>query len=72
MSERGWRGFLAAEGLADWVVLHGGAVAVYRLPSLIDAARLAQALAQVPGIDDRAGNKVCIAASPDGATGVSL
>jgi hypothetical protein len=28
MSEQGWRRFLAAEGVADWVVLHGGATAV--------------------------------------------
>ena len=24
MSEPGWRAFLAAEGVEDWVVLHGG------------------------------------------------
>jgi len=23
MSEQGWHGFLAAEGVDDWVVLHG-------------------------------------------------
>jgi 4a-hydroxytetrahydrobiopterin dehydratase len=51
MSEQGWRQFLAAEGVADWVVLHGGAVAVFRVPSLAEAARLAGALAQVPGLD---------------------
>ena len=30
MSEQGWQGFLAAEGVGDWVVLHGGATAVFR------------------------------------------
>jgi 4a-hydroxytetrahydrobiopterin dehydratase len=52
MSEQGWRQFLAAEGVADWVVLHGGAVAVFRVPSLGEAARLAQAVAEVPALDD--------------------
>ncbi len=52
MSEQGWRQFLAAEGVADWVVLHGGAMAVFRVPSLVDAARLAEAVAQVSGLDD--------------------
>lgn len=51
MSEEGWRRFLAADGVADWVVLHGGALAVFRVPSLADAARLAKAVAQVPGLD---------------------
>jgi 4a-hydroxytetrahydrobiopterin dehydratase len=35
----------------DWVVLHGGATAVFRVPSLVEAARLAQAVAQIPGLD---------------------
>jgi 4a-hydroxytetrahydrobiopterin dehydratase len=51
MSEQGWRRFLAAEGVADWVVLHGGAVAVFRVPSLAEAARLAEAVAQISGLD---------------------
>jgi 4a-hydroxytetrahydrobiopterin dehydratase len=51
MSEHGWRQFLAAEGVADWVVLHGGATAVFRLPSLGAAARLAEAVADVPGLE---------------------
>ena len=51
MSEQGWRGFLAAEGLDDWVVLHGGAIAVYVVASLPGAARLAAAVAEVPGIE---------------------
>ena len=51
MSEQGWREFLAAEGVDDWVVLHGGATAVFRVPSLGEAAQLAQAVAQVPGLE---------------------
>jgi 4a-hydroxytetrahydrobiopterin dehydratase len=51
MSEQGWREFLAAEGVDDWVVLHGGATAVFRVPSLRDAAQLAEAVAQVPGLE---------------------
>lgn len=51
MSEQGWQGFLAAEGVADWVVLHGGAMAVFRVASLVEAARLAQAVAQMSGLD---------------------
>jgi 4a-hydroxytetrahydrobiopterin dehydratase len=51
MSEQGWREFLAAEGVGDWVVLHGGAAAVFRVPSLGEAARLAVAVAQIPGLD---------------------
>jgi 4a-hydroxytetrahydrobiopterin dehydratase len=51
VSEQGWRDFLAADGVDDWVVLHGGATAVFRLGSLADAARLAGAIAQLPGID---------------------
>ena len=50
MSEAGWRAFLAAEGLEDWAVLHGGATAVFRVASLGDAARLADAVAKVPGL----------------------
>lgn len=51
MSEQGWRDFLAAQGGADWVVLHGGATAVFRVPSMVEAAQLAEALARVPGLD---------------------
>ena len=50
MSEQGWHDFLAADGVDDWVVLHGGATAVFRIPSLSEAARLAEAVAQAPGI----------------------
>ncbi len=50
MSEEGWRAFLAADGIDDWVVLHGGATAAFRVGSLGDAARLAEAIAGVPGV----------------------
>ena len=40
MSEQGWKEFLAAEGVDDWVVLHGGATAVFRVGSLDEAVRL--------------------------------
>ena len=53
MSESGWREFLAAEGLDDWVVLHGGPTAVFRVRSLQEAARLAAAVADVPGLEPR-------------------
>jgi 4a-hydroxytetrahydrobiopterin dehydratase len=51
MSEQGWRAFLAADGVDDWVVLHGGATAVFRVASLSEAARLAEGITQVPGLD---------------------
>lgn len=51
MSEQGWREFLGAEGVDDWVVLHGGATAVFRVPSLGEGTQLAEAVAQVPGIE---------------------
>ena len=51
MSEQGWQDFLAAEDVADWVVLHGGAMAVFRVRSLLEAARLAEAVAHVLGPD---------------------
>ncbi len=50
MSERGWHEFLAAGGVDDWVVLHGGATAVFRVSSLSEAASMATAVAKVPGI----------------------
>ncbi len=53
MSEQGWRAFLAADGLEDWVVLHGGATAVFVAGSLAEAARLAEAVANLPGLAGR-------------------
>ncbi len=51
MSDQGWKEFLATEDLADWVVLHGGPTAVFRTDSLTAAAELAQAIAQLPGLN---------------------
>ena len=51
MSEGGWREFVAADGLDDWVVLHGGPTAAFRVSSLPQAARLAVAVAEVPGLE---------------------
>jgi 4a-hydroxytetrahydrobiopterin dehydratase len=50
MSEEGWRDIVSAEGVDDWVVLHGGATAVFRVGSMRDAAQLVDALADVPGL----------------------
>src|SRR5689334_13609982 len=52
MSERGWQAFLADERTGDWVVLHGGATAVYVVSSAVAAARLAAEIAELPGFDD--------------------
>lgn len=51
MSEQGWRAFLDAEGVDDWVVLHGGPTAVFRTESLAAAAGLADAIARIPGLE---------------------
>ena len=52
MSEQGWKDFLGAEGLDDWVVLHGGAVVVFPVGSITEAAALAAAVSTVPGLDE--------------------
>ena len=49
MSEQGWREFLEAEGVDDWVVLHGGATAAFLVGSVQEALRLAEAVASVQG-----------------------
>jgi 4a-hydroxytetrahydrobiopterin dehydratase len=51
MSKAGWQGFIAARAVEDWVVLHGGATAVFRVGSLGEAARLAEAIAKVSGLE---------------------
>jgi len=51
MSEKGWTEFLAADGVDDWVVLHGGATAVFKVGSIGEAARLAAAVAEIDGFD---------------------
>lgn len=53
MSEPGWREFVSADDIDDWVVLHEGPTAVFRVASLVEAARLATAVAEVPGLDPR-------------------
>lgn len=53
MSEQGWREFLKADGVEDWVVLHGGATAVFLVGSLGEAATLAAAIASTPGLAGR-------------------
>ena len=62
MSMHGWREFLAAEGVDDWVVLHGGATAVFGVASLGDAAQLATAFADIPGVD---GSRVLMTVADD-------
>ena len=51
MNEQHWKDFLQADGLEDWVVLHGGPSAVFLTDSLAAAADLASAIAQLPGLD---------------------
>ncbi|MDQ4035716.1 MAG: hypothetical protein M3153_07275 [Chloroflexota bacterium] len=53
MTEQGWREFLSADGVDDWVVLHGGPTASFRVESLQKGARLAAAVAEVPGLGPR-------------------
>jgi 4a-hydroxytetrahydrobiopterin dehydratase len=65
MSEQGWRDFLAAHRGSDWVVLPGGATAVFRVQSMVEAARLAEALARVPGL---AGTGVLMTIADDQVT----
>jgi 4a-hydroxytetrahydrobiopterin dehydratase len=65
VSEQGWKGFLAAEGVDDWVVLHGGATAVFRVGSIQEATRLAQAVASVPGLE---GSGALLTMADDGLT----
>jgi len=64
MSEQGWRAFLNADGLQDWVILHGGPTAVFTVPSLLQAAQLAGAVAELPGLESR----TILTAAPDRLT----
>lgn len=52
MSEAGWKAFVTAEGVADWVVLHGGPTAAFRTASMPEAAQLAASIAEVPGLEE--------------------
>ncbi|HEX2626052.1 MAG TPA: VOC family protein [Candidatus Limnocylindrales bacterium] len=54
MSEADWRAFLAADGVEDWVVLHGGPTAVFRVGSMVEGARFAEAIAAVPDLGPKA------------------
>ena len=51
MSEAGWGDFLRADGVADWVVLHGGATAVFRTASLRASAVLAASIAEIDSLE---------------------
>ncbi len=68
MSEQGWRAFLAADDIDDWAVLHGGPTAVFRTGSMAEAARLAGAIAAIPGL---AGTRAALAIT-DGRLTVRL
>jgi 4a-hydroxytetrahydrobiopterin dehydratase len=50
MSRQGWRAFLVADGVEEWVVLHGGAVVAYDVGSLAEATALASEITEVPGV----------------------
>jgi 4a-hydroxytetrahydrobiopterin dehydratase len=50
MSRQGWRDFLAADGVEDWVVVHGGAAAAFDVGSLAEASALASEITAVPGL----------------------
>ncbi|MCW1431583.1 VOC family protein [Novosphingobium sp. JCM 18896] len=67
MSEDGWKSFLA-EGLTDWVVLHGGAAAFFRTGSLEAAGRLAASISAVSDLSGR-GAKITIS---DGGVAIRL
>ena len=51
MSEEGWREFLATDGVDDWVVLHGGATAFFRVGSARQAAKFAEAIVGIAGLE---------------------
>ena len=51
MSEQYWKEFLQADGLEDWVVLHGGPSAVFLTDSLVSASELARSISELPGLD---------------------
>jgi 4a-hydroxytetrahydrobiopterin dehydratase len=63
MSDQGWKAFLATEDLTDWVVLHGGPTAVFQTKTLAAAAKLAQAIAQLPGLDGTAAHMSIVSKS---------
>lgn len=50
---RGGRRFYARGGVHDWVILHGGPTAVFKVASLRESAHLAAAIAELPGLESR-------------------
>ena len=50
MSEQGWLECLAAEGVDDWVVLHGGATAAFRRSIARPGGELAEAVSRLSGL----------------------
>jgi 4a-hydroxytetrahydrobiopterin dehydratase len=59
------RQFRDAEGTRDWPVLSDGATTFFRTASLAQSARLAQSIADLPGVD---GHRPDIDVRPDGVT----
>jgi 4a-hydroxytetrahydrobiopterin dehydratase len=51
MSEQGWRDFLNAEDLQDWVVLYGGPTAVFKTKSFSHASKLFESISELAGLD---------------------
>ena len=48
------RQFHHSDGVADWRVTDGGAAAYFRTGSFVEGARLVQAVAELPGVAERA------------------
>jgi 4a-hydroxytetrahydrobiopterin dehydratase len=69
MNEQGWQDFLAAEGVGDWVVLHGGGDLWQLELRHVELARAVSAVARAHGaVADRAAVQevqLAIAAKPD-------
>ncbi len=65
MSEDGWKEFLTADGVQDWVVVHGGPTAVFRTGSLAAAGELVAAIGSLPGL---AGTRVALTATDSQVT----
>jgi 4a-hydroxytetrahydrobiopterin dehydratase len=52
VSDAGWKAFLAADGLDDWAVVHGGATAVFDAGTIDAAATFAATVARIDGFGD--------------------
>ena len=57
--------FHEAEGVADWRVVGDGACAFFRTGSFADAARLVQAMSEIPGVEEHHPD---VDVRPDGVT----